>query len=174
MGGYAIMAPAALGGPPGWLLWAVGGTAITVGTVVLGREVYEATRPDDRAPPIAPAVPTTDTCVSGNCPRPYSVRIHAQGSDIDGTSGGTKGAPPLVSSTPITVAATLALSQATWAMLTKREKKVRTGVKMQLERWVIKRPTNGFLGQKSFEVPSVRGGIRYDIDSFGTSPNLIS
>lgn len=51
MGGYAIMAPAALGGPPGWLLWAVGGTAIIVGTVVLGREVYEATRPDDMAPP---------------------------------------------------------------------------------------------------------------------------
>lgn len=59
-------------------------------------------------------------------------------------------------------------------MLTKREKKVRTGVKMQLERWVTKRPTNGLLGQKSLEVPNVRGGIRYDIDNFGTSPNLIS
>jgi len=175
MSGYAIMAPAAAGGPPGWVLWAVGGTIITVGTVMLGNEVYQATRSEAEAVPRAPAVPRTDTCVSGNCPRSYSVRVHAQGRDCGGTTGSTIGAPPLVNNgAPIAAAAAIGLSQATWAMLSRRQRNVRIQAKTRLERWVAARPPSGYLGEKTFPASDPSGGKRYDIDSYGPSPNFIS
>ncbi|SDW34146.1 hypothetical protein SAMN04488001_0907 [Litoreibacter albidus] len=174
MNGYAIMGPAALGGPPGWALWAIGGTIITVGTVLLGNEVYQATRAEPRAEPRAPAVPTTDTCATGNCPRPYSVRVHAQGMDCGGTSGSTIGAPAFVSTTPIPAATAIGLSQATWAMLGRRQRSIRTQAKVRLERYVLARPPAGYLGEKTFAASDPSGGKRYDVDSYGSTPNFIA
>jgi hypothetical protein len=167
MGGYAIMAPAALGGPPGWVIWAVGGTAITVGTILLGKKVYDATQ--------APAIPKTDANTCENCKRPYSITVHAQGTDCGGTSASTVGAPALVSvGVPFPALAGVALSNATWGLLTKSQKKIRALVKVKLEGWILARPPSGFLGQKSFPVLGVAGGVRYDTDSYGPTPNYVT
>jgi hypothetical protein len=167
MNGYAIMAPAALGGPPGWVVWAVGGTAITVGTIFLGKKVYDATQ--------APAIPKTDAQTCENCKRPYSITVHAQGTDCGGTTSSTIGAPSLVSvGVPFPAAAGVALAEATWGVLTKSQKKVRTIAKAKMQGWILARPPSGYLGQKTFPASDPSGGKRYDTDSYGPSPNYIT
>lgn len=100
--------------------------------------------PMPRLLPRAPAVPATDTCVSGNCPRPHSVRVHAQGTDCGGTTRSTIGAPPLRNNAaPIPVSATIGLSQLTWGMLNRRQRNVRTRAKARLESWVAGCPPSG-------------------------------
>ncbi len=169
MSGYAILAPAALGGPPGWVIWAVGGTAITVGTIFLGKKVYDATQDRSRA------VPRTDTDTCQNCKRPYSITVHAQGTDCGGTTASTIGAPALVSvGVPFPAAAGVALSNATWGLLTKSQKKVRTAAKVKMETWILNRPPGGFLGQKTFPASDPSGGKRYDTDSYGPDNNYIT
>lgn len=173
MNGYAIMAPAALGGPPGWIAWAVGGTVITVGTVLLGKEIYDATRADPV--PTTRAVPRTDTRTCENCARPYSITVHAQGTDCGGTTGSTISAPALVNpGAPFPAAAGVGLSGATWALLSRRQASVRTTAKARLETWILNRPPGGFLGQKTFPASDPSGGKRYDTDSYGPSPNYIT
>jgi hypothetical protein len=175
MNGYAIMAPAALGGPPGWVAWAVGGTVITVGTVLLGKEVYDRTVAAPNTTTRDRAVPQTTTRTCETCPRPYSITVHAQGVDCGGTSASTIGASALVNpSTPFPAASGVALSNVTWAMLSRRQQSVRAGVKVKLESWILARPPSGFLGQKSFPVLGMAGGVRYDTDSYGPSPNYIT
>jgi hypothetical protein len=167
MNGYAIMAPAAAGGPPGWVIWAVGGTAITVGTVLLGKKVYDSAQ--------APAVPNTDADTCQNCKRPFSITVHAQGVDCGGTSSSTVGAPGLVRvGVPFTAAEGVALSGVTWAIIDKKQKKIREIAKVKLEGWITKRPPSGFLGQKTFPASDPSGGKRYDTDSYGPSPNYIT
>lgn len=174
MSGYAIMAPAAVGGPPGWVLWAVGGTVITVGTVLLGKEVYDATRAEPVPTTTAPAVPNTDTRVCTTCPRPYSITVHAQGTDCGGTSASTIGAPAMVNQgVPFPAATGVVLSNVTWALLARRQKNIRTLAKVRLERYVLARPPAGYLGQKTFPATDPSGGKRYDTDSYGPSPNYV-
>lgn len=177
MGGYAVAAPLALGGPPGWVAWAVTGTVLTVGAIWAGNEVYEATR--DRAEPTtAPTTGTvaqTDTRTCETCARPYSVRVHAQGRDIGGTTRSTIGAPPLTQvGTPIPAAAGVALSQATWALLQRRQRQARAAAKASLDAFILARPPAGFTGQRSFYGPDRSGGKRYDVDSYGPGPNFIA
>ena len=175
MGGYAIMAPAALGGPPGWVLWAVGGTIITVGTILLGKEVYDATRADPVPTTRAPAIPNTDVRPCENCARPYSIRVHAQGIDCGGTAGSTIGAPALANPTvPFPAAAGVALAGATWGVLTRRQRNVRILALANMERWILARPPAGFLGKRTFLASDPAGGKRYDTDSFGITPNYIT
>jgi hypothetical protein len=167
MGGYAIMAPAALGGPPGWVVWAVGGTILTVGGLFAAKKVYDATRPK--------AIPNTDADTCENCKRPYSITVHAQGTDCGGTTGSTIGAPSLVSvGVPFPAAAGVALAEATWGVLTKTQKKVRTIAKAKMQVWILGRPPSGYLGQKTFMASDPSGGKRYDTDSYGPSPNYIT
>lgn len=175
MNGFVLLAPAAAGGPPGWILWAVGGTVITVGTILLGKEVLEATRADPVPTTRAPAIPRTDGRVCETCARPYSITVHAQGIDCGGTPSSTIGAPGLVNpSVPFPAASGVALSNVTWGMLARRQRDIRISAKARLERWILARPPGGFLGKQTFSVPGVQGGIRYDTDSYGISPNYIA
>lgn len=180
--GVAAIGPASpllAGGPPGWLAYGVivlGGGAL----VYLG---YDAMTSDD-----ARAVPQTSTATdtatdTQTCDRPYTVVVHAQGSDITsgnnaGTSRATIGAAPIVKpAAPVTVAEAVGLSAATHAMLNRGQLRLRSQTQSQLERWVRNRPPSGFLGQKSFQARgNTRGfsGVRSDIDSYGCSFNLIA
>jgi len=175
MNGYALTAPLAAGGPPGWVAWAVLGTVITVGTVLVGNEVYQASRAQPRTVPraVPRAVPRTDGCTTGNCPRRYGVRVHAQGVDCGGTSRSTIGLPALISPQPIPTVAGVAQSNGTWALLGRRQKRIRTGAKTALEAWVLSRPPMGWNNMKTFPATDPSGGKRYDIDSFGTTNNFI-
>jgi hypothetical protein len=174
MNGFVIMAPAAVGGPPGWLAWAVGGTVITVGTILLGKEVYDATRADPVPTTRAPVIPNTDARPCENCARPYSIRVHAQGTDCGGTPRSTIGAPALVNpSVPFPAAAGVALASVTWVLLGRRQKNIRTVAKASMEGWILTRPPAGFLGKQSFPASDPTGGKRYDTDSFGITPNYI-
>ncbi|MBL3576397.1 hypothetical protein JMK10_19470 [Rhodovulum sulfidophilum] len=157
------MAPAALpltfAGPPGWAVLGVVG----LGTLLW----YGATR--ERAP----AVPRTETDTqTKTCDRPWTVRVHAQGNDCGGTSSSTIGAPPIVkTSAPVTRAEGIALSNATWALLNKRQQAIRVQSKTKLERYINSNPP---LGQRSFPASDRSGGKRMDIDNYGCSPNFLA
>lgn len=152
-------------GPPGWVAYAVlgVGTAVGLGIIYMSRPKSKAkTKPAERAEPI------TKPC------RMWTVRTHAQGTDMGGTTGSTLGAPPIVLNIPISAALGAANAAATYALLTRRQAEVRTDVYAQALKWLAQRPFNGgFLGQKSFPVLGMAGGIRFDIDSYGCSPNFI-
>jgi len=175
MNGYALTAPLAAGGPPGWGAWAVLGTVITVGTVLVGNEVYQASRSRPRAVPRAEprAVPRTNECTTGNC-RAYVVRVQAQGMDCGGTTGSTIAVPAINSPQPIPAAAAIGLSAGTWALLGRRQKSIRTQAKARLEAFVLSKPPGGYLGEKTFRASDPSGGKRYDVDSYGTSNNFIA
>lgn len=179
MAGYATLSPALAGGPPGWVVWAVGGTILTVGAVLVGSQALEMARSRDRAEPRV--IPRTDACsASGtrqHCPnqRPYSVRVHAQGTDCGGTPRSTIGAPALSrQGSPITAGEGVALSIATWSLLSRTQRNTREMAKVSLEAFILARPPAGFLSKRSFPASDRRGGKRYDVDSFGPSANFIS
>ena len=107
--------------------------------------------------------------------RQWTVRTHAQGRDMGGTSGSTLGAPPITLSVPIPALTGAANAQTTYAMLDNTQRGIREAAFAKALKWLRERPANGgFLGQKSFEVSGVRGGIRFDIDSFGPSNNFVT
>lgn len=156
------MAPAAvpltLAGPPGWAILAVVGVG--------GLLWYGATR--ERSTPV-PAT-RTDTQTK-TCDRPWTARVHAQGSDCGGTSSSTIGVPPIVKpAAPVTRAEGIGLSNATWALLNKRQQAIRVQSKAQLERYINSNPP---LGQRSFPASDRSGGKRMDIDNYGCSPNFL-
>lgn len=107
------------------------------------------------------------------CPH-YALQVHAQGTDCGGTTSSTIGAPALEKTVPITVAEGLQLSASTQALLTASQLKVRKNAIAKAEKWMRERPPHGYLGQKSFPVLGVRGGIRYDVDCRGDGPSLKS
>lgn len=167
--GAAAAAPAAplLGfGPPGWLAYGV----IVVGGGVAGYLLYEQVTGSD-----APAVPQTDSRTdtqTRRCDRPWTARVHAQGTDCGGTTGSTIGAPPLVKTqAPVTRAEGIALSNATWALLNRRQQAVRVNAKERLEAYIRSSPP---LGQRSFPASDRSGGKRYDLDNYGCTPNFVT
>jgi len=171
MAGYAVSAPLNLAGPFGTAAWLVVGTGLTiaagVGMVKLSEELSNSrTR--------APALPIPRTAEREKCKR-YTVRVHAQGSDCGGTSGKTIGVPALTQPTPVTAVQGMGLSAGTKAMLGKRQLEARLSVIPKAERYITDGPkSGGRFGQKSFVVPGVRGGIRYDVDCFGDGPSFVS
>ena len=181
MTGYAILSPALAGGPPGWVVWAVGGTVLTIGAIWAGSEVYEMSRagPRDRVEPRS--VPRTRTCErAGNrqdCEesRRYTARVQAQGTDCGGTTKSTIGVPALTKTVPITVAEGLGLSTGTWALLSRSQRRVRADAKVRADEYISSGPSvGGRLREKSFPASDRSGGKRYDVDTYGSGPSFIS
>jgi hypothetical protein len=167
--GAAAAAPAAplLGfGPPGWVAYGV----IVVGGGIAAYLLYDQVTGSD-----APAVPQTDTRTdtqTRRCDRPWTARVHAQGTDCGGTTSSTIGAPPLVKTqAPVTKAEGIGLSNATWALLNRRQQEVRIDAKARLERYIQSSPP---LGQRSFPASDRSGGKRYDLDNYGCTPNFVT
>ncbi|MCP3137834.1 hypothetical protein [Pyxidicoccus xibeiensis] len=107
--------------------------------------------------------------------RQWTVRTHAQGTDVGGTSASTIGSPPITLSVPIPALTGAANAHSTYALLTNTQQRVRAEAFAKALRWLSGCPSSGgFRGQKSFEVTGVRGGIRFDIDSYGPSNNFVT
>jgi hypothetical protein len=184
MSGYAAASPLLLGGPIGWIAYAVVGTAVTVGTIVLAKKAYDATRTEEsqdttRSEPVPKtrdrAEPKVDVKPCEACKRPYSITVHAQGTDCGGKSSSTIGPPALVRiGVPFAAAEGVALSEVTWGMLSKSQKKIRTDAKLKMQAWMLNRPPGGYLGQKTFPASDPSGGKRFDTDSYGPSPNYVT
>jgi len=164
----AIAAPALAAGPPGWVVFGVAvlGSAVVAGIGYIGMS-------SSRSQSISESTTSTRERVCEECPRPWSVRTHAQGSDIGGTSGATLGAPPIVKTSPVTVAEGVALASVTYGLLTRSQMKNLADAYENCVSFISKRPPRGFLGSRSFYGFS-RDNNRFDVDSFGTSPNFIS
>jgi|ERR1700754_1132802 len=180
MAGYAALSPALIGGPPGWVAWAVGGTVLTVGTLLIGREVYEMSRTRTRERVEPRAIPRAETCErtgsQQDCgpPRRYTARVHAQGTDCGGTTGSTIGMPALTKTVPISVGEGLALSAGTWGLLNRSQRTVREVAKARADEYILTGPgAGGRLGQRSFPAIDRRGGKRYDVDCFGSGPSFV-
>lgn len=161
----AAAAPALAFGPPGWLVFAVA----MVATVVVGTLAVEQSQSRSRSR--ADAQPRVDAIPKEECPRPWSIRVHAQGTDIGGTSGSTIGAPPIVQGSPITASQGVALASATFALLTSRQQRNLSPAYAKCVAFI--ESCRGFLGKKSFYGLS-RDNNRFDVDSFGPSPNFVT
>ena len=163
----AAAAPALAFGPPGWVVFAVA----VVATVVVGALVVEQSQSRSRSR--AEARPRVDPIPipRERCVRPWSVRVHAQGTDIGGTSGSTIGAPPIVQGSPIAAAQGVALASATFALLTSRQQRNLTPAYEKCVAFIV--TCRGFLGKRSFYGLS-RDNNRFDVDSFGPSPNFVT
>ena len=162
--------PALAFGPPGWAVFAlaVGGTAIA------GAWVASQSSSRSRASSSTQTA-TSDVCIT-KCEgrRPWSVRVHAQGTDMGGTSGSTLGAPPVLQTTgPISVAQGVGLASATFALLSRRPSENLAGAYEKCVAFIESRPPYGWLSQKSF-YGAKGGNNRFDVDSFGPSPNFIA
>ncbi len=168
MGTMVVGAPLLAGGPPGWVAYGLLG----LGTLALGYLAVQSTRSE----PVS--VPTTGSQTDTGrrtCERPWTVRVHAQGNVIGGRGGATLGAPPIAKTTaPVTVAEGLVLSTATFALLSRSQARTLSSAQAQANAWIAKRPPGGFLGQKSFYgAGGQRSNDRFDVDSYGCSPNFV-
>jgi hypothetical protein len=75
---------------------------------------------------------------------------------------------------PIAALAGAANAHTTYELLTPTQAANRKEAFARALKWLSERPANGgFRGQKSFEATGMRGGIRFDIDSFGPSNNFV-
>lgn len=158
-------APALAFGPPGWVVFAVAAVA----TAAVGALSFSQSQARSEDKPRA--IPR-DVAVQDCNRRPWSVRVHAQGTDIGGSTGSTVGAPPIVQMSPVTTAQGIALAAATFSMLGAR---IQRNLEPGYERCVAfirTRPPTGFLGKKSFFGRS-HDNNRFDVDSFGLTPNFI-
>jgi hypothetical protein len=170
-------APLLAGGPPGWLAYGV----IVGGAGILSYLAYDALT--EEATQTGTATGTQTDTQTRRCDRPYTVVVHAQGSDITsgdngGTSGATIGAAPIVNpTTPITTGQAIGLSVATHAMLNRTQLRMRSQTQSRLESWIRGLPPTGYLGKRSFnargDTRSFRG-VRSDLDSYGCTPNMIA
>lgn len=160
-------APAIAAGPPGWVVFVV----VALGTVVVGALAVSSSQTQ--------SVPRSTTKARdrtiAKCPpqRPWSVRVHAQGTQIGGTSGSTIGAPPLVKTAPITVVEGTALAAATYGLLSRSQSRNLDIAYDRCVAFIESRPPAGFLGQRSFYGRS-RDNNRFDVDSYGPTPNFVS
>lgn len=169
MGTLVAGAPLLAGGPPGWVAYGL----LAVGTVVVGGAIYMSqSRTADRSRANDRTTTRTADCIP--C-RQWRVVAHAQGTDCGGTTGSTIGALPVILTVPVPALTGAACAQSTYALLDRNQKKIRAEAFARALRWLSERPANGgYLGQKSFEVSGVRGGIRFDIDSYGPSNNFVT
>jgi hypothetical protein len=142
----------------------------------------EACEPQDdpalpeNARPEQKVTPSTATAVKEDDKKKrYTVAVHAQGKDCGGKTSSTIGAPAITKRFPITVAEGLDQSMATQALLKARQLKIRAKVIMQAHEYIETGPAKGGrFGKKSFVVPGVAGGIRYDVDCHGDGPSFIN
>jgi hypothetical protein len=162
----AAAAPALLLGPPGWVVFAVAVAATAVTAVALTQSW---------SPSESRTQSRTRDVVLEDCapPRPWSVRVHAQGTQVGGTSSSTIGAPPLVQQSPIVVDQGVGLAAATFALLAARVQKNLQAAHAKCIQFIGARPPGGFLGSKSFYGLS-RDNNRFDLDSYGPSPNFVA
>ena len=158
--------PALAFGPPGWVVFGVA----VVGTLVVGGELAWTVSKSQAVPDSRIQAKAKD-CTTTDCPRPWSVRVHAQGTDIGGTSGSTTGAPAIVQTYPVAIAQGIALAGATYTLLTKSQKANLAPAYDKCIEFI--QTCGGFLGQKSFYGRS-RDNNRFDVDSYGISPNFVS
>jgi len=161
-------APAIAAGPPGWVVFALALAGSAALGALAGRHASSRSR--------STSIPRTRDVTIEDCPprRPWSVRVHAQGTDIDGTSGSTIGAPPVTqTSGPVCVAQGVALAGATFAMLEARPQRNLEPAFDRCVRFIEARPPAGFLGKRSFYGRS-NDNNRFDVDSFGPSNNFVS
>lgn len=161
-------APALAAGPPGWAVFALAVAATAVVGALTVSQSQSQSRSGSRS-----ETNTRDITIE-ECPkRPWSVRVHAQGTDIGGTSGSTVGAPPIIQMSPISKAQGVALATATFALLRSTQQRNLAPAYEKCVTFIEKRPPSGFLGQKSFYGLS-RDNNRFDVDSFGVSPNFVT
>jgi hypothetical protein len=92
---------------------------------------------------------------------------------IGGTSGATIGAPPISQMSPISVAQGTELAATSFALIGARQKRNLAPAYEKCVTFIETRPPADFLGSKSFYGLS-RDNNRFDVDSYGCSPNLIS
>jgi hypothetical protein len=163
--GAVAAAPALALGPPGWVIFAVAVVATAGIAAFTAYELRSQTATQTREQT------QVGDCTAEDCPRPWSVRVHAQGTDVGGTSGATIGAPAIIQTSPILVAQGIALAAATFEMLTSRQQRNLDQAYAKCVRFI--ETCRGFLGQKSFYGRS-HDNNRFDVDSFGPSPNFIS
>lgn len=171
MAAAAPAAPLLAFGPLGWIAYAV---AVTGSVIIGGVIVHEMSRSHTRTDSTTRTI--TDTARQP-C-RQWTVRIHAQGMIIGGTRSSTaRGLPPIVKPSPVTVAEGLVLSTGVLGTLTKTQIKRLSPAKIKLDRFISARPRHGgFLSKKS-KYPGGKDdgtGDRFDVDSFGCSPNFIA
>lgn len=163
-------APAIAFGPPGWVVFglAVAGTAIAGAWVASQSSSRSRTSSSTQTS-------TSDVCITKcEAKRPWSVRAHAQGTDMGGTSGSTLGAPPLLQiSGPISVAQGVGLASETFALLSRRSSENLAGAYEKCVAFIGSHAPYGWLGQRSF-YGAKGGNNRFDVDSFGPSPNFIA
>ncbi len=161
-----VASPALAAGPPGWLFFAV----VVVGSAAIGALTMSSSQPTTRT---RTQTRTRDrVCVE--CPsRPWSVRVHAQGTQIGGRTGSTLGAPPIIKNVPVMVIEGNGLAAATYALLTRRQGLNLTGAYEKCISFISSCPPAGFLGSKSFYGRS-RDNNRFDVDSYGLTPNFIT
>lgn len=75
----------------------------------------------------------------------------------------------------MTVAEGLLLSAATFALLSRGQREVLSFAQEKANAWIARLPPGGFLGKKSFYgAGGKREKDRFDVDSFGCSPNFIA
>jgi hypothetical protein len=98
------------------------------------------------------------------CSRPCARYRHRR-------SGSTAGAPAIVQIYPVAISQGIALAGATYALLTKSQK---ANLALAYDKCInFIQTCGGFLGQKSF-YGRYRDNNRFDVDSYGISPNFVS
>jgi len=163
MGAAVAASPVLAAGPPGWAVF---------GVVVVGTAAYGLAMSSSRGQTGSRSRTEARSRTVEECPDPWSVRVHAQGRIIGGTSGSTIGAPRILKQSPVTVAEGIGLAGETFAMLTRRQKKELELAHESCKRFIASRPPRGFLGSQGFRVKDRKGGNRIDLDSFGPSENF--
>lgn len=111
------------------------------------------------------------TCAECTSGQQWRVVAHAQGTDVGGTSGSTVSSGPIIKGSPVTKAEGIMKLDEVKAMLTRSQRQLREEAYARAVRYI---QTHAYLGKKSFEVRNVRGGARYDVDSYGPSDNFVS
>lgn len=173
--------PALAFGPPGWVVFALAVVAtvavagvVGVGGAALVNQAQNQSKAQSEAKPgviVQCPASTSEATKEKKQKRPWSIRVHAQGTDIGGTTGSTVGAPPIVQMSPILVAQGVALAAATFALLTARQQ---NNLQLAYAKCVnFIQTCGGFLGSKSFYGRS-RDNNRFDLDSYGPSNNLVA
>jgi len=164
MGAVVAAAPVLAAGPLGWAVFRVA----ALGTVAYGLAMSPS-RSQTKSPSRTKEASRTMKEWEDN----WSVRIHAQGRIIGGTSKSTIGAPAILKWSPVTVAEGIGRTEATFGMLTRSQKKELLLAYERCKRFTASRPSKGgFLGKETFPKPRRKGGNRIDLDSFGPSENF--